>query len=84
MAIGKGNEVTQGGEREGEREREECEESEGAAARGVMCSSVDQHVVGLWYMISVTLDSIPPSLSLSQPLPPSLPPLPVRVRRSLT
>lgn len=30
-------------------------------AGGVMCSSVDQHVVGLWYTISVTLVPTPPA-----------------------
>lgn len=43
----------------------ECEEVEAeveaGADRRVMCSSVDQHVVGLWYMISVSLDSNPAS-----------------------
>lgn len=37
----------------------------GWGAGGVMCSSVDQHVVGLWYTISVTLVPIPPLSPLS-------------------
>lgn len=67
----------------------ECEEVEAeveaGADRRVMCSSVDQHVVGLWYMISVSLDSNPASrLSLpSLPLSPC-PALALCVRRSLT